>query len=160
MVSACIEIVTTRDIARQILRHRSFSFQEFSQRYADPTKDLAFVVREARLQDPKNRQNSVETSDQHLQREWELRQNNVITEARLAYQWAIDNGIAKEQARAVLPEGNTVSRLYMNGTLRSWCHFIELRSANGTQKEHQEVALACAQVIAQIFPMAQDLVAK
>jgi thymidylate synthase (FAD) len=160
MVSACIEIVTTRDIARQILRHRSFSFQEFSQRYADPTKDLAFVVREARLQDPKNRQNSVETNDQHLQREWELRQNNVITEARLAYQWAIDNGIAKEQARAVLPEGNTVSRLYMNGTLRSWCHFIELRSANGTQKEHQEVALACAQVIAQIFPMAQDLVAK
>ena len=160
MVSACVEITTTRDIARQILRHRSFSFQEFSQRYADPTKDLAFVVREARLQDPKNRQNSVETDDQRLQREWELRQNNVITEARMAYQWAIDNGIAKEQARAVLPEGLIESRLYMNGTLRSWVHFIELRSGNGTQKEHQLVALACAKAIAAIFPMTESLVEK
>jgi thymidylate synthase (FAD) len=157
MVSACMEITTTRDIARQILRHRSFSFQEFSQRYADPTKDLSFVLREARLQDPKNRQNSIETGDQELQRQWELRQNNVITEARMAYQWAIDNGIAKEQARAVLPEGLIESRLYMNGTLRSWIHFIELRSANGTQKEHQEIARACAKVIAEIFPMAADL---
>jgi thymidylate synthase (FAD) len=160
MVSACIEITTTRDIARQILRHRSFSFQEFSQRYADPTKDLAFVTREARLQDTKNRQNSIQTDDEGLQREWELRQNNVIREARLAYQWAIDNGIAKEQARAVLPEGLTESRLYMNGTLRSWIHFIELRSGNGTQLEHQEVAIACAQVIAEIFPLANTLVAK
>ena len=153
MVSACLEITTTRDIARQILRHRSFSFQEFSQRYADPTKDLNFVRREARLQDTKNRQNSIETDDQQLQREWELRQNNVITEARMAYNWAIENGIAKEQARAVLPEGLIESRLYMNGTLRSWVHFIELRSANGTQKEHQEVAKACAEVISKVFPM-------
>ena len=159
MVSACIEITTTRDIARQILRHRSFSFQEFSQRYADPTKDLAFVTREARLQDTKNRQNSIQTDDERLQREWELRQNNVITEARMAYQWAIDNGIAKEQARAVLPEGLTESRLYMNGTLRSWVHFIELRSGHGTQLEHQEIAKACAKVIAEIFPMTTDLVA-
>lgn len=159
MVSACMEITTTRDIARQILRHRSFSFQEFSQRYADPTKDLSFVLREARLQDPKNRQNSIETGDQELQRQWELRQNNVITEARMAYQWAIDNGIAKEQARAVLPEGLIESRLYMNGTLRSWIHFIELRSANGTQKEHQEIAQACAAVIAKIFPIAKGLTA-
>ena len=158
MVSACIEITTTRDIARQILRHRSFSFQEFSQRYADPTKDLSFVLREARLQDPKNRQNSIETDDERLQREWEIRQNNVITEARLAYEWAISKGIAKEQARAVLPEGLTESRLYMNGTLRSWVHFIELRSANGTQLEHQEVARACAKVIAEIFPLAESLV--
>jgi len=157
MVSACIEIETTRDIARQILRHRSFSFQEFSQRYADPTKDLNFVIREARLQDLKNRQNSVETNDERLQREWELCQNNVITEARMAYQWAIENGIAKEQARAVLPEGLIESRLYMNGTLRSWIHFIELRSANGTQKEHQEVAKACAEVIATVFPLAGSL---
>ncbi len=160
MVSACVEITTTRDIARQILRHRSFSFQEFSQRYADPTKDLSFVVREARLQDPKNRQNSVETDDQRLQREWELRQNNVITEARMAYQWAIDNGIAKEQARVVLPEGLIESKLYMNGTLRSWVHFIELRSGNGTQKEHQLVALACAKAIAAIFPMTESLIQK
>lgn len=158
MVSACLEIETTRDIARQILRHRSFSFQEFSQRYADPTKDLSFVLREARLQDPKNRQNSVETDDERLQREWELRQNNVITEARMAYQWAIDNGIAKEQARAVLPEGLTVSRLYMNGTLRSWVHFIQLRSGNGTQKEHMEIAKACAEVIAKVFPMTTEFV--
>ena len=157
MVSACLEITTTRDIARQILRHRSFSFQEFSQRYADPTKDLNFVRREARLQDTKNRQNSIETEDERLQREWELRQNNVITEARMAYNWAIENGIAKEQARAVLPEGLIESRLYMNGTLRSWVHFIELRSANGTQKEHQEVARACATVISEIFPLMSTL---
>lgn len=158
MVSACMEIETTRDIARQILRHRSFSFQEFSQRYANPTKDLDFVLREARLQDPKNRQNSVVTDDDLLKAKWENMQTVVIEAARSAYTWAIENGIAKEQARAVLPEGNTVSRLYMNGTLRSWIHFIELRSANGTQKEHQDVARACAEAIAAIFPMAKDLV--
>jgi thymidylate synthase (FAD) len=160
MVSACLEITTTRDIARQILRHRSFSFQEFSQRYADPTKDLNFVLREARLQDPKNRQNSISTENLALQAWWETRQKRVIDEARNAYEWAITNGIAKEQARAVLPEGLIESRLYMNGTLRSWIHFIELRSANGTQKEHQEVAVACAEVIAKIFPMTADLVAQ
>ena len=160
MVSACLEITTTRDIARQILRHRSFSFQEFSQRYADPTKDLNFVLREARLQDPKNRQNSISTENLALQAWWEERQKRVIEEARNAYEWAITNGIAKEQARAVLPEGLIESRLYMNGTLRSWIHFIELRSANGTQKEHQEVAVACAEVIAKIFPMTADLVAQ
>ncbi len=163
MVSACIEIETTRDIARQILRHRSFSFQEFSQRYADPTKDLDFVLREARLQDTKNRQNSVEldpTNDEHrrIAYQWENLQQNLINQVREAYTWAVEHGIAKEQARAILPEGNTVSRLYMNGTLRSWIHFIELRSANGTQKEHQEVALACAEVIAKVFPMAAELV--
>ena len=158
MVSACIEIETTRDIARQILRHRSFSFQEFSQRYADPTKDLSFVLREARLQDTKNRQNSIEADDEDLKARWDLMQQRVINEAKYVYQWAIDQGIAKEQARAVLPEGNTVSRLYMNGTLRSWVHFIELRSANGTQKEHQEIAKACASVISTVFPMAADLV--
>jgi thymidylate synthase (FAD) len=160
MVSACLEITTTRDIARQILRHRSFSFQEFSQRYADPTKDLNFVLREARLQDPKNRQNSVATDNLALAAWWEERQKRVIEEAKNAYEWAIANGIAKEQARAVLPEGLIESRLYMNGTLRSWIHFIELRSANGTQKEHQEVAVACAEVIANIFPIAADLVAQ
>lgn len=160
MVSACIEIETTRDIARQILRHRSFSFQEFSQRYADPTKDLSFVLREARLQDTKNRQNSIETDDAELEAEWNRRQQLVIDLVKEQYEWAVGVGIAKEQARVVLPEGNTVSRLYMNGTLRSWVHFIELRSANGTQKEHQEVAIACAKVIAQIFPMASELVAK
>jgi thymidylate synthase (FAD) len=158
MVSACIEITTTRDIARQILRHRSFSFQEFSQRYADPTQDLSFVVREARLQDEKNRQNSIQTDDERLQRDWDRQQQQVIDYARSAYQWAISKGIAKEQARAVLPEGLTESRLYMNGTLRSWIHFIELRSANGTQLEHQEVAKACAKVIAEIFPMTTDFV--
>jgi thymidylate synthase (FAD) len=158
MVSACIEIETTRDIARQILRHRSFSFQEFSQRYADPTKDLSFVTREARLQDTKNRQNSVETDDVSLQNEWFRAQQRVTYAAKREYEWAIKNGIAKEQARAVLPEGLTVSRLYMNGTLRSWVHFIELRSANGTQKEHQEIAKACASVISTVFPMASDLV--
>ena len=160
MVSACLEITTTRDIARQILRHRSFSFQEFSQRYADPTKDLNFVTREARLQDPKNRQNSVATDDQALENEWFRAQQRVIYAAKREYEWAIKNGIAKEQARAVLPEGLIESRLYMNGTLRSWIHFVELRSANGTQKEHQEVAVACAEVIAKIFPMAADLVAQ
>ena len=158
MVSACIEITTTRDIARQILRHRSFSFQEFSQRYADPTTDLNFVVREARLQDLKNRQNSIETDDAELQERWTAMQRRVTEEARYAYKWAIDNGIAKEQARAVLPEGLIESRLYMNGTLRSWIHFIELRSGNGTQKEHMEVARACAEAIAKIFPMAQEYV--
>ena len=160
MVSACLEITTTRDIARQILRHRSFSFQEFSQRYADPTKDLNFVTREARLQDPKNRQNSVATDDQALENEWFRAQQRVIYAAQREYEWAIKNGIAKEQARAVLPEGLIESRLYMNGTLRSWIHFIELRSANGTQNEHHEVAVACAEVIAKIFPMTADLVAK
>jgi thymidylate synthase (FAD) len=163
MVSACVEITTTRDIARQILRHRSFAFQEFSQRYADPTKDLDFEVREARFQDTKNRQNSVELDlndpdQQELNKLWEAQQHAVIKAARDAYTWAVLNGIAKEQARAVLPEGNTVSRLYMNGTLRSWIHFIELRSSNGTQKEHQVVALACAKAIAAIFPMAERLV--
>jgi thymidylate synthase (FAD) len=158
MVSTCLEIETTRDIARQILRHRSFSFQEFSQRYADPTKDLSFVLREARLQDTKNRQNSVENTNLALAAWWEERQKRVIKEAEEAYAWAIENGIAKEQARAVLPEGLTVSRLYMNGTLRSWIHFIELRSANGTQKEHQEVARQCAKVIAEVFPLANELV--
>jgi thymidylate synthase (FAD) len=158
MVSACVEITTTRDIARQILRHRSFSFQEFSQRYADPTKDLKFVTREARLQDPKNRQNSVDVEDQSLQNEWFRAQQRVIYAAQREYEWAIKNGIAKEQARAVLPEGLIESRLYMNGTLRSWIHFIELRSGNGTQKEHQIVALACAKAIAAIFPMSESLV--
>ena len=158
MVSACLEIETTRDIARQILRHRSFSFQEFSQRYADPTKDLSFVLREARLQDTKNRQNSVESNNLALQAFWETQQQRVLDAAKSAYDWAIENGIAKEQARAVLPEGLTVSRLYMNGTLRSWIHFIELRSANGTQKEHQEVARACAKIIAEVFPLANELI--
>ena len=165
MVSACIEITTTRDIARQILRHRSFSFQEFSQRYADPTKDLSFVLRDARKQDTKNRQNSIELdltndADRFLAAGWENIQRGVTEKALAAYEWAIANGIAKEQARAVLPEGLTESRLYMNGTLRSWIHFIELRSANGTQKEHQEVAIACARVIAEIFPLATELLAK
>jgi thymidylate synthase (FAD) len=160
MVSACCEITTTRDIARQILRHRSFSFQEFSQRYADPTKDLSFVCREARLQDTKNRQNSISTDDTELQAWWDAKQKFIIECARVAYEEAIERGIAKEQARAVLPEGLIESRLYMNGTLRSWIHFIELRSANGTQKEHHEIARACAQAITAIFPMAADLVAK
>ncbi len=159
MVSACVEITTTRDIARQILRHRSFSFQEFSQRYADPTQELNFVLREARLQDEKNRQNSVEVNDDVLQIEWERAQKRVLFAVRDAYEWARKNGIAKEQARAVLPEGLTESRLYMNGTLRSWCHFIELRSGNGTQKEHREIAQICAKVIAEIFPMVSEFVA-
>lgn len=163
MVSACIEITTTRDIARQILRHRSFSFQEFSQRYADPTKDLAFVTREARLQDLKNRQNSIEidrTNEEHMsiEREWHERQLELIDLARETYTWAVANGIAKEQARAVLPEGCIESKIYMNGTLRSWVHFIELRSGNGTQKEHQEIAKACASVISSVFPLTSDFV--
>ena len=156
MVSACCEITTTRDIARQILRHRSFSFQEFSQRYANPLEDLSFVCREARLQDLKNRQNSVEVDDRMLHIEWERAQQRVIYAAKREYEWAIANGIAKEQARAVLPEGLIESRLYVNGTLRSWIHFIELRSANGTQKEHQQIALACADVIAKIYPLIKD----
>ena len=163
MASACLEINTTRDIARQILRHRSFSFQEFSQRYAEPHdlesfKENSFVIREARMQDEKNRQNSVEATDMKLMALWEQYQERVITEAKNAYDWAIKNGIAKEQARAVLPEGNTRSRLYMNGTLRSWIHYIELRSANGTQKEHMEIAKECARVIAHIFPMSETFV--
>jgi thymidylate synthase (FAD) len=167
MVSACCEITTTRDIARQILRHRSFSFQEFSQRYADPTAELdeAFVLREARFQDTRNRQNSVDfdmTNEQQrlLSYEWERAQKRVLYAVKKEYQWAIDNGIAKEQARAVLPEGLTVSRMYMNGTLRSWIHYIELRAANGTQREHMEIARACAQAITAIFPMVSDLVAQ
>ena len=157
MVSACLEIETTRDIARQILRHRSFSFQEFSQRYANPVKYLEFVTREARLQDLKNRQNSIENDDEEISNMWIEKQEHLINEARETYNWAIENGIAKEQARAVLPEGNTVSRMYMNGTLRSWIHYIELRSGNGTQKEHMEIAVACAEVITKIFPMSKNL---
>jgi thymidylate synthase (FAD) len=160
MVSVCLEIETTRDIARQMLRHRSFSFQEFSQRYADPTKDLDFVLREARLQDTKNRQNSITTEDLQLQAFWQQQQLRVIDAAKEAYTWAIDNGIAKEQARAVLPEGNTVSRLYMNGTLRSWIHYIELRAENGTQKEHRDIAVQCGIVIAEVFPLANQLITK
>jgi thymidylate synthase (FAD) len=164
MVSACLEITTTRDIARQILRHRSFSFQEFSQRYADPTAELdeAFVLREARFQDTKNRQNSVsldmnDEAQKLLAIEWERAQKRVLFSVKQEYSWAIKNGIAKEQARAILPEGLTVSRLYMNGTVRSWIHYIELRAANGTQLEHQEIARACAKAIADIFPMAESL---
>lgn len=160
MVSACLEIETTRDIARQMLRHRSFSFQEFSQRYADPTKELSFVLRDARLQDEKNRQNSIDTDNLALKAWWEERQKRVIEEAKNAYEWAIAHGIAKEQARAVLPEGLTLSRLYMNGTLRSWIHYIQLRSANGTQKEHIEIAKACAQVITEILPLTSQLVSE
>ena len=165
MVSACLEIETTRDIARQILRHRSFAFQEFSQRYADPTKDLHFEVREARFQDTKNRQNSVEIDNtDEAQRllaiEWERAQKRVIYAAEREYKWAIANGIAKEQARAVLPEGLTASRMYMNGTLRSWIHFIQVRSGNGTQKENILIARECAKVIAEIFPMVEGLVSK
>ena len=157
MVSACIEIETTRDIARQILRHRSFSFQEFSQRYADPTTNLSFVTRQARLQDKENRQNSIETDDASLIKEWNERQLKLIEIAKETYSWAIENGIAKEQARSVLPEGNTVSRMYMNGTLRSWVHYIELRSGHGTQKEHMDIAVAIANVISSIFPMAKQI---
>lgn len=156
MVSACLEIETTRDIARQILRHRSFSFQEFSQRYADPTQDLSFEIREARMQDPKNRQNSVPCDDKVLKENWETHQQKVIDAAYNAYNYAVSNGIAKEQARAVLPEGNTVSRMYVNGTLRSWVHYIELRGANGTQQEHMDIAHAVADVISVIFPLAEE----
>ena len=159
MVSACLEIETTRDIAHQIVRHRSFAVQEFSQRYANPEEmGEQFVTRECRLQDTKNRQNSIDTDNDYLKERWEDEQLKVIMQAEKAYNWAIDNGIAKEQARVVLPEGNTKTRLYMNGTIRSWVHYIELRGANGTQKEHMEIAHACAKVIADIFPLAGDLV--
>jgi thymidylate synthase (FAD) len=157
MTSVCIEIECPRDIARQILRHRSFSFQEFSQRYADPVAELEFVTREARLQDTKNRQNSIEVDDTELENEWYRAQQRVLYAVRREYEWAIKNGIAKEVARAILPEGLTMSRLYMSGTLRSFIHYIELRSANGTQKEHMEIARACATVIAEVFPLAQSL---
>ena len=162
MVSACLEIETTRDIARQILRHRSFSFQEFSQRYADPTKDLSFETRDARLQDKDNRQNSVELDNDdethcRLNEDFRMKQHALWRQAQNTYEWAIEKGIAKEQARAVLPEGMTISRLYMNGTLRSWVHYIDLRSANGTQKEHQDIARACAHEIARIFPIMTDI---
>lgn len=153
MASITVEIETTRDIARQLLRHRSFTFQEFSQRYADPTKDLGFVLREARLQDLKNRQNSIENDDQHLQTKWDIMQNRVIEAAKEAYTWAIENGIAKEQARSVLPEGNTLSRLYVQGTIRSFIHYIELRRGVETQKEHRELALAVAQAVTKVFPV-------
>lgn len=159
MASATMEIETTRDIARQLLRHRSFSFQEFSQRYANPSDmDETFVLSEARLQDHKNRQNSIETDDADLQSAWNLQQQNVIDQAKKAYDFAIFNGIAKEQARKVLPEGLTLSRLYANGTLRSWIHYIELRSGNGTQKEHMELAQECGKAISKIFPLAEDLI--
>ena len=158
MVSICLEIETTRDIARQILRHRSFSFQEFSQRYA--VVDLGFLPKEARMQDKKNRQNSLETDDETLKKEWEDKQMELASEIKSVYDWALERGIAKEQARAVLPEGMTKSRMYMNGTLRSWVHYIQLRSGNGTQREHQEVALACAEVIKEIFPMIMEFVSK
>ena len=158
MVSICLEIETTRDIARQILRHRSFSFQEFSQRYA--VADLGFEYKEVRVQDTKNRQNSFEIDNMKLKDTWENIQDRVIETSETAYKWALDNGIAKEQARAVLPEGMTVSRLYMNGTLRSWIHYIELRSGNGTQKEHRDVALACAAAISPVFPMINDFLSK
>ena len=153
MVSACLEIDTTRDIGRQLLRHRSFSFQEFSQRYADPTKDMAFIRRGARLQDPKNRQNSIDAAPQVVQDLWDIKQQEVINKAREVYEWAIKEGIAKEQARSVLPEGNTMSRLYVNGTLRSWIHYIQLRAANGTQQEHMDIAKAVGKVIYKIFPL-------
>jgi len=156
MVSICLEIKTTRDIARQMLRHRSFSFQEFSQRYA--LADLGFETREARLQDNKNRQNSIFVNDNDLEETWKTAQNKVKEAAENAYDWAINNGIAKEQARSVLPEGMTKSRLYMNGTLRSWIHYIQLRSGNGTQKEHWEVAIACANAIEPIFPMIKEFI--
>jgi len=156
MVNICLEIETTRDIARQILRHRSFSFQEFSQRYA--VADLGWELKEARLQDTKNRQNSIVTDNLALQAWWETQQKRVIDASQSAYDWAIQNGIAKEQARAVLPEGITVSRLYMNGTLRSWVHYIQLRSEKGTQKEHRDVALACALVIEPVFPMIKEYI--
>ena len=165
LASLCLEVTTTRDIARQMLRHRSFSFSEFSQRYADPTKDLDFVIREARLQDTKNRQNSVELDPENdgqtiMAGAWRNKQQHLLDLAKDTYQWAIDNGIAKEQARAVLPEGLTVSRLYMNGSLRSWIHYLQVRSGNGTQKEHMEIALECAKVIAKVFPMANEFITK
>ena len=155
MVSICLEIETTRDIARQILRHRSFSFQEFSQRYA--VADLGFVTKETRLQDIKNRQNSIISTDPELEKTWEEKQNQLATQSQEVYKWALENGIAKEQARAVLPEGMTVSRMYMNGTLRSWVHYIQLRSGKETQKEHREVAMACVKAIEPVFPMIAEL---
>lgn len=163
MVSVCLEIETTRDIARQVLRHRSFSFQEFSQRYA--VADLGVEFREARLQDTKNRQNSIEIkgwtlNEQNLMEEWKRRQEDVLRSVEFAYDWALNHGIAKEQARAVLPEGMTMSRMYMNGTLRSWVHYIQLRSANGTQKEHRDIAIACAEAIKPIFPMIEEFITK
>jgi len=158
MASICLEIDTTRDIARQILRHRSFSFQEFSQRYADPTMDLAFETREARLQDNKNRQNSIETDNIQLQKTWEQKQLTIIEQAQKVYRWAIENNIAKEQARALLPEGLIQSRLYMNGTIRSWMHYIKLRSTFGTQKEHVEIAKECGKIIEPIFPLIKDFI--
>jgi thymidylate synthase (FAD) len=158
MVNACLEIETTRDIAHQMVRHRSFSFQEFSQRYADPTTmEDWYVMREARLQDTKNRQNSIETKDKELTVEWVKKQEAVQQASESAYEWAISNGIAKEQARVVLPEGMTKTRLYMNGTLRSWVHYIELRGSHGTQKEHMEIAHACAKIIAEVFPLIEDI---
>lgn len=158
MVNVCLEIETTRDIARQIIRHRSFSFQEFSQRYADPLDDLDLsLLRETRLQDPNNRQNSIPNEDASLDDEWYNKQLAVIETAKLTYKWAIENGIAKEQARAVLPEGLTTSRLYMNGTLRSWVHYIELRAGNGTQKEHQDIAVECAKIISGVFPLMESM---
>ena len=156
MVSACLEVNTTRDIARQLLRHRSFSFQEFSQRYADPTQDLNFVMRHARLQDTKNRQNSLDVNDPDLQLEWYKQQAEVTNAAKKSYEWAIENGIAKEQARAVLPEGIMESRLYVNGTIRSWIHYVDLRSGHGTQKEHIELARACANALEPVFPMIKE----
>ena len=158
MATMCLEIETTRDIARQILRNRSFSFQEFTQRYADPTKDLEFVTREARLQDPTNRQNSISGVDVIVQYEWDVRQRELLDHVKRVYKWAIDNNFAKEQARAVLPEGLTMSRMYMSGTLRSWIHYIQLRSANGTQKEHMVIAKECAKVIAEVFPLSTQLI--
>jgi len=161
LATMCLEIETTRDIARQILRHRSFSFQEFSQRYADPTKDLEFITRQARLQDPKNRQNSIADGvDVMLQYEWDKRQRDLIDQVKELYFWATRNGIAKEQARAVLPEGLTMSRMYMSGTLRSWIHYIQLRSGNGTQLEHTEIAKECAKVIAEVFPLSTQFIAE
>jgi thymidylate synthase (FAD) len=157
MVNVCLEITTTRDIARQILRHRSFSFQEFSQRYADPVSELAFEARDARLQDENNRQNSLDNYDEALEEEWRSKQKSIIEAAEHAYLWARNKHIAREQARAVLPEGNTVSRLYMNGTLRSWIHYISLRSGNGTQLEHQEIAMECESIISRIFPLIREI---
>jgi thymidylate synthase (FAD) len=160
MANATLEIETTRDIARQILRHRSFTFQEFSQRYADPVKELTFETREARLQDQKNRQNSIDTDDELLQDVWTFMQKKVIQEAKHAYNWAIEHGIAKEVARAVLPEGLTTSRMYVNGTIRSWIHYIEIRSHEATQKEHREIAVACAEAISKIFPLINNFTHK
>ena len=159
MVNVCLEIETTRDIARQILRHKGFcGFQEFSQRYQDPTKGLGFELREARLQDTKNRQNSITTTDRDLKEDWNMKQMEVINLAKRHYEWAVEKGIAKEQARVILPEGNTVSRMYMNGTLRSWLHYCELRTANGTQLEHMLVARECVEVISTVFPMIKEVI--